>query len=50
MLENVLRKPWGTQLVRYQDLVDIRANFDEMVIKIAEAKVQELRGVSPPTA
>lgn len=44
MLEDVLRKPWSTQLVRYQDLDDISANLDEMLIKIAEAKVQELRG------
>jgi Pentapeptide repeats (8 copies) len=50
MLDDVLRKRWSTQLVRYQDLDDIRANLDEMLIKIAEAKVQELRAVSPPTA
>jgi hypothetical protein len=43
MLEDVLRKTWSTQLVRYQDLADLRANLDE-IIKIAEAKVQELRG------
>jgi Pentapeptide repeats (8 copies) len=50
MLDDVLRKPWSTQLVRYRDLDDIRANLDEMLIEIAEAKVQDLRGVSPPTA
>jgi hypothetical protein len=49
MLDDVLRKRWSTQLVRYQDLDDITANLDERLIKIAEAKVQELRGVSPPT-
>jgi hypothetical protein len=46
----VLRKPWSTRLVRYQDLDDIRGNLDEVLIKIAEAKVQELRGASSPTA
>jgi uncharacterized protein YjbI with pentapeptide repeats len=50
MLEDVLRKPWSTPLVRYQDLYEIRANLDEMLIKIAEAKVRELRLVPPPTA
>jgi hypothetical protein len=43
MLDDVLRKPWATQLVTYQDLDDI------MLIKTAEAKVQELRKASPPT-
>jgi hypothetical protein len=50
MLDDVLRKRWSTRLVRYQDLDDIRANLDEMLIEIAEAKVQELRGISPPAA
>jgi hypothetical protein len=50
MLDDVLRKPWSTRLVRYQDLDDIRGNLDEVLIKIAEAKVQELRGASSPTA
>jgi hypothetical protein len=49
MLDDVLRKPWSTQLVRYQDLDDIRTNLDEMLIEIAEAKVQELRGASLST-
>jgi Pentapeptide repeats (8 copies) len=44
MLDEVLRKRWSTQLVTYHDLDDIRGNLDEMLIKIAEAKVQELRG------
>lgn len=50
MLNDVLQKRWTTQLVRYQDLDDIRANLDNMLIRIAEAKVQELRGVSTSTA
>jgi hypothetical protein len=49
MLDDVLRKRWSTPLVRYQDLDDIRANLDEMLIEIAEAKVQELRGALLPT-
>ena len=47
--DDVLRKPWCTQLIRYQDLDDIRTNLDDMLIRIAEAKVLELRGVSPST-
>ena len=49
MLDDVLRKPWATQLVRYRDLDDIRPNLDQILIKIAEAKVQEVRGLPPPT-
>jgi hypothetical protein len=34
----------------HQSLDDVTANLDEMLIKIAEANVQELQGASPPTA
>jgi hypothetical protein len=44
MLADVLQKRWSTQLVTYQDLDDLRANLDEMLVTVAEAKVQELRG------
>jgi hypothetical protein len=44
MLVDVLRKHWSTQLVRYKDLDDLKGNLDDMLIKIAEEKVQELRG------
>lgn len=47
MLADVLRKRWSTQLVRYQNLKVLRTNLDEMLIRVAEAKVQELRGAKP---
>jgi hypothetical protein len=44
MLADVLRKTWCTKLITYEDLADLTANLDERVVKVAEAKVQELRG------
>jgi hypothetical protein len=29
MLDDVLRKPWSTKLIRYKDLGDLRANLDD---------------------
>jgi hypothetical protein len=44
MLVDVLRKPWSTKLITYENLADLTVDLDERVVKIAEAKVQELRG------
>jgi len=43
MLVDILQKHWSTQLVRYQDLDDLKTNLDENLIKIAEVKVQKLQ-------
>jgi uncharacterized protein YjbI with pentapeptide repeats len=42
MLTDVLRKPWSTKLITYDDIDNLRRNIDELLIAIAEEKVDEL--------
>ena len=45
MLVDVLQKRWSTELITYQDRDDLITNLGEKLLKPAEAKVRELRGL-----
>jgi hypothetical protein len=44
MLDDVLQERWSTKLIEYRDLDDLRGRLDAELVKVAEAKVLELRG------
>jgi pentapeptide repeat protein len=45
MLVDVLQKRWSTELIMYQDRDDLITNLGEKLLKPAEAKLRELRGL-----
>ena len=40
MLDDVLRKRWSTDLIKYRDLDDLRAILDARLVSAAEAKLE----------